>query len=269
MYISKTGRQVEQLLKRFSLITLSVALALGCSIKEERDGCPCRLFLDLTSIDVADQCPFFLSVFSDDGFEYQAVLDKNNFEDTCVVEVPRTELDIVVWSGGEDYMDERGLTIPLGSECPPVFIYSKSVHSKGEAVYDMVFLKKNYCILNLDFEDGHRVESLLLRGNVNGFDKSGNPVRGEFNVSSESDSVSVASAMFSIPRQNDSPLYLDVKELDGMTRTFPLHEYMSDFGYDWGGNDLVDLNMTLSYTASEMSITIRDWEKELVISVVI
>lgn len=241
----------------------------GCSIKEERDACPCRLFLDLQSLDKLDQSPFLLAVLSDSGFEYTTIIDCSNFQDTCVIDVPRTDLDVVVWCGAGEQMHQQGLTIPLGSGCPPVYIYSKRITAYGEAVYDTVFLNKNYCILNVSIENQDYVRSMTIRGEVSGYDRIGNPRRGDFLINSQTDSGACGPYSFYLPRQGDSMLYLDVVESDGMVKTFPLHEYISAFGYDWEERDLNDLNMHLNYTAAGVVVSVKVWDEEFVIDVVI
>ena len=256
-------------MRKYSVLALFLSLTMlsGCSIKEKRDGCPCRLFLDMTSVDAADQVPFVISVFSDEGFEYREIFDSQVFMDTCIVEVPRSELDIVVWSGGGDYLDDEGLKIPLGEGCPPVFIHQSRVEAKGEAVYDVVRMNKNFCILSVNVVEPHEVVSLALRGGVAGYDKGGNPHQGDFHLHSDYDQAS--SCKFYIPRQSGTALFLDATESDGMTRTFPLHEYMSEYGYIWDGDQLNDLNMSLEYTQVGITLTIQGWEEEIVVNVVI
>jgi hypothetical protein len=201
-------------MKRSASRVLSALLSLmvfssGCSIKEERDVCPCRLFLDLQSLDKLDQTPFLLGVMSDDGFEYTTVIDCDDFQDTYVLDVPRTDLDIVVWSGGGDCMHQQGLTIPLGSGCPPVYIYSRRLAAYGEAVYDTVFLNKNYCILNVSVENTDDIRGMMIRGEVAGYDRIGNPDHGDFRIDSRTDSSAAGSYSFYLPRQDDARLYLD------------------------------------------------------------
>lgn len=241
----------------------------GCSIKEERDECPCRLFLDLQSVDRIDQTPCLLRIMSDDGFEYSSVIGGRDFQDTYIIDVPRTGLDVVVWSGAEGYMDEQGISIPLGNGCPPVYIHSSRVDAAGEAVRDTVCLRKNYCILNVSVDSPDGVDGMMVRGEVDGYDRTGNPHNGEFSICSRSDASNFASGRFNIPRQDDRPLYLDVFESDGMAKTFPLHEYISAFGYDWEERDLNDLNMHLNYTAAGVVVSIKVWDEEFVIDVVI
>lgn len=241
----------------------------GCSIKEERDECPCRLFLDLKSVDKLDQAPFLLSVLSDDGFEYTAVIDCSNFRDTCIIDVPRTALDVVVWSGGGEYLDQHGLTIPSGNGCPPVYIYSERLMACGEVVYDTVCLKKNYCILNITVENPNDIKGMMIKGEVSGYDRVGNPRHGDFSINSQTDSSSVGSYSFYLPRQGEAKLYLDVLESDGMVKTFQMHDYISAFGYDWEARDLSDLNMHLNFTPAGVVVSIKVWDEEFVIDVVI
>ena len=68
---------------------------------------------------------------------------------------------------------------------------------------------------------------------------------------------------------NGYSLYLDVEEASGKVKTFPIHEYISEFGDDWKDRNLNDLNMLLEYTPVGVSITIRGWDQEIVIDVVI
>lgn len=254
-----------------SILIVLVVLSgiLGCSVKEERDVCPCRLFLDLTSVDILDRSPVSLYVMSEEKVEYEMVIDHDNFQDTCVFIVPRKELDIVLWSGGGGYMDENGLTIPLGDDSPPIYIHSTHLIAQGEAVSELVSLEKNYCVLGVDFVEPNNVKGLKLRGDVAGFDKYGRPSGGEFCVSAHADSVSGLKNTFLVPRQTGNSLCLDVTEEDGMVKTFPIHEYISEFGYDWNDRSLNDLNMLLEYTPLGVSITIRGWDQEIVIDVAI
>lgn len=253
----------------FSIAILPLLFIIGCSIKEVRDGCPCRLLLDMTSVDMVDQSPVTLFVFSDEGFDFSTVIDNDDFKDTCVVDVPRTELKVTVWSGNKGYMDNDGLAIPFGQQCPPVYIHNAEIDADGEVVCDVVVMKKNYCLLNVSIDGIHEVNCMTIKGGIDGFDKSGNPHYGDFSVYAQNMMGALSSVSFYIPRQNGTPLYLDVTENDGKIRRFPLHDYISEFGYDWASKDLNDLNIVLNYTPVGVIVTIKDWDEELTIDVVI
>ena len=247
---------------------LSLLMINGCSVKEERDACPCRLFLDLTSVDMSVSSPLTLYVASADGFEYVEVLDAEEGEE-CVVEVPRTYIDIVGWSGCDGYMNGREMRIPVGMECPPVYIHTAGIVADGEAVYNTVHLRRNHCVLSVAFAEPEDIGFLTVRGEVAGFDKVGKPMNGEFCVRAQGNPSVTTPVEFCIPRQNTGHLYLDVADALGFVRTFPLHKYIAAVGYDWTSDDLDDLSLTLNYTESSISIVIQGWTEEFVIGVVI
>ena len=75
-----------------SILIVLVVLSgiLGCSVKEERDVCPCRLFLDLTSVDMQNEfgtckCKVRLITF-DEARKYNDLIDDKDLTDwwwTC------------------------------------------------------------------------------------------------------------------------------------------------------------------------------------------
>ena len=254
---------------RFSKALLPLFFIFGCSVKEVRDGCPCRLLLDMTSVDKVDQSPFTLFIASKVGFEYSTVMDGDICDDTCVVEVPRTKLDVVLWSGDEGRMDNNGLVIPFGQQCPRIYMYATEIDADGELIYNRVALKKNYCLLSVSVEDPHEVSGMKISGGVDGFDKLGRPHCGEFSVFSPISMEYSSSAVFSIPRQDGGPLYLELIEPEDKIRRLPLHDYIFELGYDWMAKDLNDLNMVVSYTPVGVTVNIKSWDEELIVDVVI
>ena len=49
-----------------------VSAIAGCSVKEDRGGCPCRLYLDMTNVDMSVMSPLSLYVASVDGLVHGA-----------------------------------------------------------------------------------------------------------------------------------------------------------------------------------------------------
>ena len=250
-------------------VIIIVSVITGCSVKEERGGCPCRLFLDMTEVDMSVMSPLSLYVLSADGLVHEAVLDAGNVSDVYEAYVERKELFVVGWSGAKDYVSQDGLTIPLGYDCPPVFIHSSSVNAEGESVRDTLRMRKNHCVLSIKFVNAEEFSAMTIRGRVSGFDGKGNPRPGEFRVYCGMDSLSESFAKVLLPRQIGDPLYLDVADLNGNVKTFPLREYISAAGYDWSEPDLKDLDLTLNYTLTTISLVVSGWDEEFVFDVVI
>lgn len=246
-----------------------VSVIAGCSVKEERGGCPCRLYLDMTNVDMHVMSPLSLYVASVDGLVHEAVLDSGYSGDIYEAYVTRGELDITGWSGAADYVSPDGLSIPLGYDCPPVYIHSSSARAEGESVRDTVHMRKNHCILNIRFMNAEVFSTMVVRGSVAGFDCRGYPKPGEFRVYCSVDSLEESSTQVCLPRQIGDSLYLDVVDTDGKLKTFPLREYIAATGYDWSEPDLKDLNLTLNYTLTTLSLVVAGWDEEFVFDVVI
>ena len=249
-------------------IVMSLALMWGCSVKEERGACPCRLFLDMTQVDMSVMSPLSLYVASGDALVHEAVFSQGT-PDMYEAFVTRSELDIVGWSGGDGYVSENGLAIPLGYDCPPVYIHSSNVLAEGEYVTDTVRMRKNHCVLNVMFVKTEELQSMTVRGSVCGYDYRGYPKPGDFMVYCPVSPSGVSSTQVCLPRQVGDPLYLDVVDAGGKTRTFPLREYIAAAGYDWSEPDLKDLNITLNYTLATVSLVVLGWDEEFVFDVVI
>lgn len=253
----------------FLTTLVSGVVLAGCSVKEERGGCPCRLFLDMTAAQVPAMFPLSIYVSSGSSLEHEAVIDSGNVSDIYEVYVPRTDLDVVVWSGGSEWVTKDGLSVPLGYDCPPIFIHSSQVRAEGESVRDTVHMRKNHCVLNIRFMNAEVFASMTIRGGVAGFDWRGNPRPGEFKVYCKADTLSGSSTRVVLPRQTGDPLYLDVEGFDGKVKTFPLREYIAAAGYDWSEPDLKDLDLTLNYTLTSVSLVVSGWDEEFIFDVVI
>ena len=260
-------------MRRISSFGLSVFILLavmtGCTVKEERGACPCRLFLDLMHVDIAAMSPLSIFVASEERIEHEAFLNAADIPDVYEAFVPRTELKVMGWSGGDGYASDKGLNIPLGYDCPPVYIHSSMLHAEGESVRDTVVLRKNHCVMRIRFIDPEGFSAMTVRGAVSGFDMHGNPKPGDFRYYCQVEDGAPASTQVCLPRQTGDPLYLDVADMAGKVKTFPLREYIAAAGYDWSEPDLKDLSLTLNYTLTTVSLIVSGWDEEFVFDVVI
>ena len=253
----------------FMAVMWYLAAIWGCSIKENRDACPCRLILDFGSVNANERIPLSLSVFSEDGYVYGETLSAPDFPQERMIDVPRTKLSVMVWSGCEGLLTDHGLVIPSGQDCPPVYIHGSRTVASGELVRDTVCLRKNHCVLNIAFKDSALPYGLIVRGNVAGYDRQGHPMTGDFYVPVAVDAGFASSVDVCLPRQISNDLYLDVSDGKGRYRTFHLSEYMAAAGYDWTEPDLKDLDLLLDYTLTSVKLVIHGWDEEFIFDVVI
>ena len=260
---------MKRIVLLFAVVAVFMPAIAGCGIKEDRGECPCRLFLDMTDVDRSVMSPLALYITAGGVTVCDEVLDSAELSGDRVIEVPREELSVVAWGGCGKEVSASGLLIPLGEDCPPVYIHASSLRADGECVSDTLRMRKNHCVLDIMLQDTDVPYRLAVRGNVSGFDPTGKPSEGEFYVPMSVDTVSTCSVAVCLPRQLGDDLYLDVSDGDGKTRTFHLSRYMAAAGYDWTEPDLKDLSLTLNYTLAAMTLMIQGWTEEFIFDVVI
>ena len=249
------------------LSMLGLFSCVGCSVKENREVCPCQLYLDFSEVDT-------VAVKSIDFFVRDAgevilsdAVGKDEFSEDYLAYVPRTGLGFCAWAGRGDALTEA-LDIPYGQECPSVYIHSSFIDAAGESVSETIMMRKNFCRMTLNVRMS--VQSplkLAVSGNVKGFESNGEPASGDFMVildSADEDTFQV-----NLPRQKDDSLVMEVDTGDKVVKKFPLGMYIAESGYDWKAPDLADITIDLDIAVTHLSIVIQGWEKEYKFDVII
>lgn len=237
-----------------------VFILFGCSVKENRDECPCQLVLDFAASDSLAPGPFNVAVLSEAGLIHSGNI--SNIDEDYVINVPKGMLNVNVWQGDSD------LCIPYGSECPSVYMHAFEADTRCEMLVKDVDLRKNHCCLTVMVEGYEKIPySLTLYGNVDGYDLDGKPSEGAFSCVAYPDDSAGAQAQ--LPRQNDNSLMLEVDDGNFLTRRFALGEYLAASGYDWSAESLPDVTIILDYYVTRVKIIVRDWENEYTYNVIL
>lgn len=243
------------------LVLLGVVLHLvSCSVKEDRDGCPCVLELDFEGQYAEDAGFADLQVASAAGIVWKDTVDMVRNRTGYSVPVPRTRLHVRAWAGAEGYVSDEGLMIPQGQDCPRVYMYDSDIIAEGETYEETVLLRKNHCVMTVVTEgEGKIAASLLIKGNVAGYDAAGRPLNGDFECPLEDNGLYEGYAVI-LPRQTDASLMLIVDDGSGNHKAFALGQYIVSSGYDWTAPDLEDVTVTLDYALTEIRMEINGWE---------
>ncbi|MBO5808286.1 MAG: hypothetical protein J6R15_02935 [Bacteroidales bacterium] len=228
----------------------------ACSVKEDRSVCPCVLSLDFVSSD-NDAEPVGLVIATSDGIIWEDVVEAGR-QNGYQVSVPRADIHVRAWTGAKDMASESGITIPVGEECPEVYMHDSDLAAQGERMHETVTLRKNHCILTLLVEGGGMSSDLRIRGNVAGYDDLGFPLPGIFSVLL--DGIYEGGYKAVLPRQKDASLMLEIDEGAGSVKAFALGQYMAASGYDWDAPDLDDVTVILDYALTELRLVISGWE---------
>ncbi len=253
---------MKKMRSRILSVACSMILWSGCSVKEARNACPCRLYLDFEegSGDVAEYA--CLAVTSVDGFVYSDKVDAETFSEEYMVLVPRGGVRVNAYCGADDFVGKDGaMTIPLGTDCPRVYMYSSYVDTGGDIARAEVALRKNHCVITVHVGESEFPYSLNVRGDVAGYDYGGQPYTGEFACQLQPDSEGKCTV--SVPRQTDRSLVLDVDDGTNVLKTFALGEYVAASGYDWKAENLEDITVGLDYSLSHVTLKVEGWSREL------
>ena len=245
----------------------------SCSIKEDRDGCPCWMTVDLSDVAESRQ----KSPGRQSGIDYHSVtkslksrqqvaesvvlrLRGNSDEDAINYEYQVTE-EVKVSSGALEYEVPRGavgvsavalgneipsqarydgdeIRIPVGEQMDSLYGFFKMYHTRCESVLCDVNLHKEFCTVSFTLgEDGYTSPyDIEVWGNVAGVSAWDlMPVQGDFRYAPvQKNGV----YQVRVPRQEDDSLELVMLEIPRQARN-DSEEIPDQVGYD-GERAVVD-----------------------------
>lgn len=174
----------------------------GCSVKEDRDLCPCTLVLEFPREDaerLQDGITVCMRGYSDDGFSLCDTLlagraasseGLNTVSGKWLYSyvVPKGDIDLAVAYSADGLAGElnsSGIWIEIeeGRPCPSIWTCCEKVSARADRVTVPVRLHKNFCRIDIQVRDVDGEEfpfKLRVRGNVNGYGLDGRPARGAF-----------------------------------------------------------------------------------------
>lgn len=264
----------------------------SCSIKEDRDGCPCWMKVDLS--DVAESR--WKSPEVQSSIDYHSVtkslksrsnvaenvllrLRGNSDEDAVEYEYQMTE-EVKVSVGALEYEVPRGavgvsavnlarLQVPVGEQMDSLYGFFRMFYTRCESVLCNVELHKEFCNISFTLGDKGYVSpyDIEVWGNVAGVSAWDlMPLEGDFRYAPvPEDGV----YRVRVPRQVDNSLELVMMENSEIVDRLPLGEYIARSGYDWAEEDLADVSVALDLERQQVMISVSDWDGVVVMDIVI
>ena len=290
-----------------SYISLFVMWMVGmlflssCSIKEDRDGCPCWMMVEMPDQAGDDGCVVLrLRGNSDEDavdYEYQVTEAVRVDVGALEYEVPRGSVGVSAVAFGNEIPGRAGydekaagydgksagydgdeIRVPVGKQMDSLYGFFKMYHTRCESVVCDVELHKEFCTVSFTLgEDGYTSPyHIEVWGNVAGVSAWDlMPVQGEFRYAPmQKNGV----YQVRVPRQVDNSLELVMMEIsnqvgyDGervVVDRLPLGEYIARSGYDWTAEDLADVNVALDLEMQQVMITVSGWDGIVVMDIVI
>lgn len=225
----------------------------SCTVKEDRDHCPCLLTLELQDL---PEWPVYYSVLEDGQVLYEGTAPHDT---TIAMKVPRTGVEVRALAGSPG-----NARIPYGDQSPPLYLYRRQVETQADGVKVRPQLRKHFCTLSLEVNapPGNGTPYWTqVRGQVDGIDPDGKPLSGDFACRL------VPGGQVRLPRQHPSDaLWLDIVMPDGILRTFSLGACILESGYDWTAPDLTDLSLELQLSVSLLRLQWDGWSRSVPLS---
>lgn len=236
-----------------SLLAAAVILS-SCSVKEDRDGCPCRLEVDFTAFGPLGGTPDL--VIRSEGY---APVDGVRTENSWSGDVRKGIYTVsVVRAGRQADIGTDEIRFPEGVEPDSLYAFAREADCRGEKVRISAQVRKQFCSVTLR-EKEKTLLQYAVRSRHGALSRAGLaplPAPLAFPARRNAD----GDVCFRLPRQGpDSHLLLEVSEGEGEFWSLPLGEWMEKAGYDWTLPSLADFRMEIDYTASEVRIRILDW----------
>ena len=270
----------------------------GCSVKEDRDLCPCTLVLEFPGEDaekLQEGVTVCMRGYSDgDGLSLCDTLLAGQLASGGASDgvsysyvVPKGDIDLAVAYSADGLAGElnssgKWIEIDEGRPCPSIWTCCEKVSARADRVTVPVRLHKNFCRIDIRVRDVDGEEfpfKLRVRGNVNGYGLDGKPARGAFlcdaersetegsGTESDGDDSGTASEStgsghgyaVTVPRQTDDSLILEIVTGDGVAKSFAIGNYIAASGYDWTSADLKDICLEIDYARTVISFTIDKW----------
>ena len=291
-------------MNRFLFVMWMVGMLFlsSCSIKEDRDGCPCWMMVEMpgqagydgekvghdgrSPVGAGDDGCVVLRLRgnSDEDavdYEYQVTEAVRVDVGALEYEVPRGSVGVSAVAFGNEIPGRAGydgksagydgdeIRVPVGEQMDSLYGFFKMYHTRCESVLCDVELHKEFCTVSFTLgEEGYsspyRIEVWGNVAGVSAWDLM--PVQGEFRYAPmQKNGV----YQVRVPRQEDNSLELVMVEDSEIVDRLPLGEYIARSGYDWTAEDLADVNVALDLEMQQVMITVSGWDGVVVMDIVI
>lgn len=251
-------------MKRFSCLPacagLVLMLASGCTVKENRDACPC--LLDILVSGELSSPELVVNISDDTAPRLSEVVRLDGDNRHHCTSVPRCVASLCAFcrNGGLEISGNRMLISP-GCQSDSLYTHHAYVDCTGESAFAEIHPLKQFASIYLRvMSEAYALrpgDEVLVTGNICGYDmETDSPVRGEFRYSTRLDDD--MSCVFRVPRQLDGSLSLSIVTSSD-SYSFAAGEQIVRAGYDWQEDALKDILLDIDLARMGIEVSVEDW----------
>ena len=245
-----------------------VTASASCSLKEDRDGCPCHLIIGLDNAVGNGNADIF--IFQDGEEVLADNVAPADYPEGYRCEVRRRPASATVIQGLEESVLNGGrLVIRDGNDADRLFLYNETLQCGSETVRAAADLHKNWTTLEISLAAEAGEDSPVgnvridISGGICGMDlRNGAPVRGDFQCIARLADSGFAVYAVNLPRQisSEDEILISVSRNGKELFSCDISEAISKTGFDWSKPDLDDIRLGLDYISASVNVEIAEWE---------
>lgn len=254
-------------LYHLAVCALLGAFLLSCTVKEDREPCPCYI---LVGFEDRDFIRHDVQVMGWNGSEvFRRDIDVAENDPYWITAVHKGMLEVTACMGlTVQTARDHYAVIPVGSQCDSLYAFFEKVDATGDDATVMATLRKQFATVHVDISKSAKEMKeyrFRVEGNTCGFDLLDfSPVPGLFMCEPEPAQGSRL-VDFRVPRQSDNSLSMTVWKGAEEVGSFPIGEYVKRIGFNWGSQELQDIYITIDFVIGQVIIGIDNWETGQVI----
>lgn len=254
----------------FFAAVLSASL-YSCSIIEVRDGCPCNVFVDLSSQSVAANDSVCVNVNGVMIRDYNmAVVPFQNYPEGVSLPIKDRQMAAVSVFPAElgKYNSQGSFYVTSGMDFPPLYAHFSLCETNETQAFVKAEMHKHYCRVSIHFVSSDLSRyALAVKSSYCGYNADGSLVEGGFHYRLRLDAN--GDTAFNLPRQGDASLMMEITGGVAGRREFALGSLLKQHGYDWTAEDLDDVSLTLDFAASKLVVSSVSWETPIVLDITV
>lgn len=244
------------------LLIAIVTASASCSLKEDRDGCPCHLIIGLEQAVGNGNAGIF--IFQDGDKTLADNVEPSEYPEGYCSDVRRAPATITVIQGlSEGIVNGEEFIIRDGNDADQMFLHNETLQCGSETVRTSADLHKNWSTLEICLITEEDSLDIDINGGICGIDlRTGKPIKGAFRCKARLLDSNFAVYSVNLPRQNNSEdeIYISVKKESREMYAGDISKAIAEAGFDWSKPDLDDIRLRLDYVSATFSIEIAGWD---------
>ena len=265
-------RNARTTIGRSLLLAVAGAVALACSVKEDRTECPVYVTVLTDRFAQHGIGEGLITIAADRLLSRDTVSFLSQIRDAYVKACPRDFAQVSVLAGVEGgILTDGTLQIPRGSQADLVWAYGTSFSAWADEYIVDAVPHKQFCLVHFLFDGSSTAPDnypwrFRLRAECSGMDLyTLEPVPGSYSAVVGPNALGEWYGV--LPRQRANNILLEVylpetgnPALGRTDYVFDLGEAFEKQGYDWTLEDLPDIEIQVGFVYASLTLNVRPWE---------